>query len=325
MGHPTMNSSPFSFCTLVTLRSFAIFAAAAIGTLPASAFSWEEAIEKVEASSAAYFDYAVDHGSGYPGTASASVDFDRHQCAILGRMLGLESVVTDLEVLDYPTMDPTTDVQELLLFSVSLENWGLAARRALEMDEAGRKNAWNLDCVGHLGISANHYLDNSESQAQFKVEGSRLLVYGDIDVGFYERFINALDETSGVTEIAFGSGGGSVRDALLSGYEIRARALDTSTYGNCFSACPLVFMGGVDRNIWMGPHLLGFHQISRGGVAVQPDDEIYRLTAVYLDVMGVDPAMVIAWMLSASPTEMHKPRLDELCAPRVATWIQRTC
>lgn len=292
----------------------------------ATAIDWPSAIEKVQQASDDYFEYAREVGAaGGVGSMYVGYEFDRHQCAILGRMLGLEDVIIDLETMPYPPMDETSDPQDLLVFATSLENWVIAAEGALEMDEAQRLSVWNLDCVGHQGIATEHYLGNSNPNAQFKVENNTLYVYGDIDTGFFDRLKNALDGDAGITEVALGSGGGSVVDALLAGREIRARGLGTTIYGNCFSACPLVFMGGTKRNIWASVYRLGFHQMSRAGVPVPITDDAYGLAAQYLTVMGVDTDAVLAWMLGAPPSEMFEPPVEALCAANVATWIQRVC
>jgi hypothetical protein len=297
-----------------------------IAAMPSLAVDWETAIKKVEEASSEYFDYVRDKGgSTWVGTAYNGYEYDRHQCAIIGRMLGLQEVIVELETMPHPPMDGSVEDQDLLVFATSLDSWVLAARRAVDMDDAGRRNVWNLDCVGHLGISNQHYIGNANPEAQFKFEGTTLYVYGDIDTGFFDRFKVMLEEHSTTTEIALGSGGGSVVDALLAGYEIRSRGLSTTIFGRCYSACPLVFMGGTERRLWSSPNRLGFHQISRSGEPVPLDEEIYSLTAQYLQAMNVDAKAVITWMTSASPDEMYEPPMDDLCTPRVATWVQRVC
>ena len=293
---------------------------------PSLAVSWENAIKSVQQASSDYFEYVRDKGGDtWVGTAYNGFEYDRHQCAIIGRMLGLQDIIVKLETMPYPPMDGSVEDHDLLVFATSLDSWALAARRAIDMDDAGRRNVWNLDCVGHLGISTEYYLGNANPGAQFKFERTTLYVYGDIDAGFFDRFKLALAEHSSITEVALGSGGGSVVDALLAGYEIRNRGLETTIFGHCYSACPLVFMGGTERRLWASPDRLGFHMISRGGEAVPLDDEVYALTVRYLQAMNVDATTVITWMANASPAEMFEPPVEDLCAPRVATWVQRVC
>lgn len=289
--------------------------------------SWETAIQRVEESSKEYFDYAVDvGGTSWAGTAYNGYHFDRHLCAIVGRMLEQVEAIKEIENLDYPPMDATSDAHDLLVFSISLENWTIAARRAVDMNRDEKINVWNLDCVGEMGIPTNLFMESAQPNAAFDLNGKSLLVYGDIEAGFFDRLESQLDANPEIQEIALGSGGGSVRDALLSGYEIRRRGISTTIYGNCFSACPLVFMGGKSRVLWASPSRLGFHQIYTGeGNAVPVEDPIYQLTARYMVDMGVNPQVVIPWMLSARPHEMFEPEVSDLCAPGVATFVQRVC
>lgn len=313
------------------MKNILLVAAAALaffgtGSISAAAADWEMAIERVQKASEAYFEYAKEAGgTSWAGTMYNGHEFDRHQCAIVGRMLGLESAVVELETMPYPPMDETSDPHDLLVFSISLGNWVGAAKGALEMNESQRRSVWNLDCVGSLGISTAHYIENQEPDAQFKVADGTLYVYGDIEPGFFERFKAELDSDVPITQVALGSGGGSVGDALLSGAEIRSRGLDTTIYGNCYSACPLVFMGGQKRILWATPNRLGFHQVSRNGTAVPYDDDIYVGLAEYLHIMGIDAKTVITWMLSKPPEGMHEPLVAELCDVGVATWVQRIC
>ena len=288
---------------------------------------WESAIVRVEDSARKYSDHAFKIlGSRWVGPANNSIRFDTHRCAILGRMLEHSEAIQHIETFEYPPLDSSIDAFDLLVFSLTLKNWVAAARASLEMNPSERVNVWNLECVGKQGISANLSMESSQRNATFEIKGNTLVVYGDIEAGFFERLISQLDAAPTIEKISLGSGGGSVRDALLTGYEIRRRGLSTTLHGNCFSACPLVFMGGVKRILWASPHRLGFHQIyTREGIPLSADDLVYDLTAKYMVAMGVDPQVVIPWMLSARPSEMFEPDVRTLCSPGVSTFVQRIC
>ena len=309
------------YIIVLSLQLLCVTASVAQGT------SWETAIQRVEQSSKEYFDYAVDvGGTSWAGTAYNGYQFDRNLCAIDGRMLEQVEAIKEIENLDYPPMDATSDAHDLLVFSISLGNWTIAARRAVAMSSDERINVWNLDSVGEMGISANLLMESAQPNAAFDLNGQTLLVYGDIEAGFFDRLKIQLDANPEIQGIALGSGGGSVRDALLSGYEIRRRGLSTTIYGNCFSACPLIFMGGAERVLWASPNRLGFHQVYiSDGTAIPADDPIYDVIAKYLKEMSVDPFVVIGWMLSARPENMFEPSVSELCSPGVATFVQRAC
>ena len=296
-------------------------------TIMAQNVDWLDAIEKTERSAAEYSDFAFEElGSRWIGPANYSIKFGTHRCAILGRMLGQAEAIQHLENFDFPELNASSDAFEMLEFSLTLDNWVAAARSAMDMPSYERINVWNLECVGELGIPNDLFLASEQPNAEFKIDGAKLTVYGDINVGFFESLRDVLDLNPSVEQVSLGSGGGSVRDALLAGYEIRLRGLVTTLHGNCLSACPLVFMGGVERVLWASPHRLGFHQIYTGdGNALSENDPIYLLTTRYLADMGIRPDDVISWMLSARPSEMFEPALPDLCPPNVATFVQRIC
>ncbi len=292
----------------------------------ASATSWDEAIETVSKSAEEYHNYAVASGTSWAGTMYNGYKSVEHHCAILGRMLGHLEAIKHIEEFDYPPMDARSDPHDLLVFAISLTNWVGAAQWSKDASRSQRINYWNLNCVGKFGIVSNLFMKSDNSNAEFEVEGQQLHVYGDIDFGFADRFAAILKANPSVTEVTLGSSGGSIRDALIAGLMIRQRGLNTTIYGNCYSACPLVFMGGKSRVLWAAPFRLGFHQIrTRGGVPIPFNDQLYGLVSQYVVEMGGDPRNVLSWMFSASPSEMYEPKAQELCDALVATFVQRIC
>ncbi|MEP2767106.1 MAG: hypothetical protein ABJU46_17310 [Paracoccaceae bacterium] len=241
-------------------------------------------------------------------------------------MLGLKDEIREAETIESPSRASDADPFELMEHSMFLDSWVAAARRAVAMTESQKKSLWNLQCIGKHGIPRTAYIVELELKGDFSVLDNTLVVYGDIDSGFHDRFRAALDANPEVDVIALGSAGGSVADAMLSGIEIRKRGLSTTLHGPCFSACPLMFMGGDKRIIWMGqgPHL-GFHRVytSRGEVPL--NHNVYRQIAEYLTAMDVNPIPVLEWMARARASEIFEPRLEQFCEPRVATWVQRVC
>lgn len=287
---------------------------------------WSGAIEKVSKLSGQYFNYALEMGSGYPGSSMHGIGYPKNFCGIIGRMLGMHEHITVAEFLDHPPMLPSTDPQDLLLHSMVLDSWVAAARNALKMTESQRIQSWNLECIGEHGISKTAYIDGVTA-ADFVVDDGRIIAYGEIDAKFAASLVAILDANPLIDTIMLGSGGGNVANAIIAGREIRRRGISTALYGPCYSACPLVFAGGKDRHIWMreGP-ALGFHQVYTGDGMVEPfDSVVYAVIVSYLMDMGVDPGMVLTWMYAAPPAEMNKPDYDDLCRSRIATWIQHVC
>ena len=309
----------FTLCVVSVLAQF----------LPGKALAgrWEDAIETVTNSADEYHEYAVEvGGTGWAGTMYNGYKSVEHRCAIVGRMLGHIEAIKHIEEFEYPPMDARSDPQDLLVFAISLDNWAGGAKWAINATNDQRINFWNLDCVGRFEIASDLFMENDNPSAEFRVDGNRLDVYGDIEFGFADRFAAILDASPSVTVVTLGSGGGSVRDALIAGMLIRQRGLDTSLWGNCYSACPLVFMGGIGRLVWAAPYRLGFHQIYTGeGIPIAFDDPLYQLVYQYIREMGGNPEYVLPWMFMALPSDMHEPHPQELCDAFVATWVQRKC
>jgi hypothetical protein len=117
------------------------------------------------------------------------------------------------------------------------------------MSPRDRIELWNLDCVGQHEIGRRHAIASIAPKATFRRHADSIVVLGDIDAGFYERFRAILASSNGVTTISLGSGGGSVRDAIMTGLLIRKAGLRTTLFADCYSACPLIFLGGVNRTI----------------------------------------------------------------------------
>lgn len=311
------------------IRTVALATAVFLSAAPVSADEWTSAIASVKAEVQAYHDYLyATEGSISAGVMYAPYGFAEHRCVILGRMLGQPELIRNLETFEHPPRDETVDAYDLQLFAASLSHWIDAAEWAVDADASERINTWNLDCAGRYGIPLSAMMASERPEADFDYEADsqRLLVYGDIDVGFADRFQAALQSHPEAREVVLGSGGGSVRDALVAGTLIRQRGLDTSIFGNCYSACPLVFVGGVNRVLWANSARLGFHQVYVDqGEALPLEDPVYRMLYVYLGEMGADPEIVISWMWSAPPGDMFEPEPRDMCPSRIATFIQRIC
>lgn len=291
----------------------------------ASAVDWQKAIVTTERKAKSLERYAHSKGTEHAGTMYQNLYQRRHECAILGRMLGKEEAIQHLEKMN--TLDPRTnpDPHDALVMSISLYSWVGAAKSALKETHERRVYFWNLNCVGWDKIARSEWIGNRDASITFEKNGNKLLVRGPVEGNFFELLKKALNTTPGIKTVTLGSGGGNIMNAIRAGLLIRERGLETELYDNCFSACPLVFMGGTSRTLWASAERLGFHQVSIDGKAVPRDDYIYKLIAAYLDEMKVDSRFVMRAIMSADPGDMFVPEVDKLCAPRVATFIQRIC
>ncbi len=298
--------------------------------LALQAKTWTETVAEVENKAEQLWEKGRALGGPTAlGTLLNEHDIPKHKCAILGRLLGLQQHVNALEENPEPTLSSQPTEDELFLYMLhahSLNNWVLVARDILERSDTERRQAWNLDCVGQMNIPPSAALEVSERKAGFRISNNSLVVLGDIEAGFSKELEIWLDENPLLDTVVLGSGGGNVVEALQAGLLIRSRGLDTTLSSNCYSACPLVFLGGVNRVIWSPYPLLGFHQMSDGeGNAVKPSHELYAAIEKYSAIMGADPNFLLASMLRASPAEMFEPDMNQLCEAKFTTWIQRIC
>lgn len=299
---------------------------------PAVVAALRTEIAAAEQQAATLFDRAVAiDGIVSAGTAYNETHVPEHRCYVLGRLLGKAALVGHLRQRYDPESLPRDEnfTHELLVMSISLENFSHTATTLLKKTRAERVLVWNLDCAGKLGIPAA-FIDQAGTDTLFRVEGDgeMLKVLGDIEAGFADQIIAKVEANPSIKVVALGSGGGFVGEALRAGAYIRRKGLSTSLYANCYSACPLVFMAGTSREIWSPYPTLGFHQVYRaGGEPLPLDSPVYQDVAGYLTAMGVNPGYVLRAMWSAPPDGMADIHGADpaLCANRVATWVQRFC
>jgi len=271
-----------------------------------------------------YYDYAISMGTGSAGNTVGNGMIEPYRCANIARALGMTGSLGEGGAFQY--LQPSDDPYEFLQISAELDVWVATAEAVAEMSPDQRVAMWNLECVGSHGIPFEAYRTDESEGADLVVEDGVLNVLGGIDFGFYDRFATALDAHPEITIVSLGSGGGSVFDALQAGELIRERGLKTQLYGKCFSACPMVFAAGVERVIyWPSEAALGFHQIYTDDGPVPMTSEVYDAVRTYLEQMGVDADTFVGMMTRAGPENMYEPDVSDLCKPRIATWVQRTC
>jgi hypothetical protein len=260
------------------------------------------------------------------GTMFNDVDLPEHTCYSLGVLLGIEANVRHLRFDRSRRSARTPDeANELRVRAQSLDNFASAAKASLKESEGKRSIAWNLDCAEKYGFS--HRPNGDPTFYEVINDGRGIQILGSIEAGFTERLKATLARAPNAKFVALGSGGGSVAEAIASGRLIRSRGLATTIWNNCYSACPLVFLGGVDRHIHSPYPSLGFHQISTPTGALPKSSHVYARVAEYIREMGASDQFVITSMLRAAPAEMNMINGADvrLCRERVATWIQRAC
>lgn len=260
------------------------------------------------------------------GTMFNDVDLAEHTCYSLGMLLGLEGNVRRLRFDRSVRSAKTSDeAHDLRVRAQSLDNFASAANASLKESEAKRGIAWNLDCSGRFGIALQQ---SGESTFYEVTNGGRgIKILGAIEAGFTKRLSATLAQAPKAEFVALGSGGGSVAEAIASGRLIRSKGLTTTIWNNCYSACPLVFLGGVERHIHSPYPSLGFHQVSTSAGAIPTDSPVYARVAAYIREMDANDQFVLAAMLRATPAQMNMVNGADvqLCRSRVATWVQRAC
>jgi hypothetical protein len=124
---------------------------------------------------------------------------------------------------------------------------------------------------------------------------------GPIDPGATARVVNLVQNERISRAIVFlNSPGGSLVAAMQLGRVLRERAFDTrvgtrttdaarATAGTCYSACPFVLAGGVERSLEAGS-AIGLHR-AENRVPVSDEDDFQHVVATqvaeYLAAMGV--------------------------------------
>lgn len=261
----------------------------------------------------------------YLGYQCPDCDTGQMQCAIIGKILNFNSLVIHLEK---QPVNLAASLYELHDAATELGVWLYIARQHLDMSVSQQASIWNLECIGNYGIPLQVYDARGSDVVSMEVEGSYLWVYGDVVEGFYEQLVSTLNAHPEVQTVAVGSAGGSVRDAILSGLEIRSRGLTTQLTGACLSACPLVFMGGVERRVMRPFGDFGFHQIYDSSGAIPLNDDLYNLIRTYSYDMGINGDWLLALFYSAAPSSMNiqgstREQRNTLCANGLVTWFQR--
>src|SRR5690606_1248193 len=112
--------------------------------------SWDREIERVKALQEEMTRKADRLGADlYLGTMYNELDIPQHECSILGRRVGRAEVVAHLE----QTLPERCESGfEFRLAARSLWSWLHTVDRLLKTPHDRRVRAWNLDCVGSMGI-----------------------------------------------------------------------------------------------------------------------------------------------------------------------------
>ncbi|WP_143096251.1 hypothetical protein [Tranquillimonas alkanivorans] len=232
--------------------------------------------------------------------------------------MGFTEQIAHLE----PPQPPLDSEPQILANNyASLRNWTHAAEWFAGVSQHERAKRWNSECVGQRGIPTGLWVD-VPPEVFYRADGTYLWIYGDVVSGFSDRLRDALAKHPEVRTVGIGSGGGSVKEAIRAGLLVRQMGLSTQLSGECVSACPIFFLGGVRRSIMRPYPRLGFHQVSIDGVGVPLEHPVYGVVWDYVQLMGANPEAFLAAMQNWEPHEMGYLTPDQACLSGVVTWYQ---
>ena len=309
-------------------RFFLIFVCSIIFPALAQSASWDKTIVAVERKAETLKQTMSQRGftMGMLGATAGAYGHEENTCSIAGRLVGQTEAVLELEHYPEPPIKSQMSENEafdVLLYVRWLESWVGAAQHLTNLPLDDVRYIWNLDCVGQWGIPKEASVSIEQPDADFVQGGENMIVLGNVDDGFYEKFVAWLEAHPETKRVEVGSGGGHLSDAVKAGRIIRERGLQTVMNDrNCYSACVFLFMAGVEREIWAPFPMLGFHQAAIGTTALTRGHPVYDIVGDYVEEMGADREFVIDAMLQASPSEMNAPQPEMLCEHGVATWVQ---
>ena len=151
------------------------------------------------------------------------------------------------------------------------------------------------------------------TRLSFEIKGETLTLTGQIADGDAARLADYLKTNpQTLSHIRLNSPGGSVRDALIIGREIRENTYDTLMGATdiCLSACPYVLAAGTNRTIHedaqvgVHQHYFGTNSALPAFLAVEDIQRGQGEVMAYLDEMGVDP-LIMRHALMTPPDEIY--------------------
>ncbi|WP_298297142.1 hypothetical protein [uncultured Litoreibacter sp.] len=165
------------------------------------------------------------------------------------------------------------------------------------------------------------------SRISFEIKGETLTLTGQIAEGDADRFAEYLNANpQSITHIRLNSPGGSVRDALTIGRQLREKDYNTLLGAGdiCLSACPYILASGAERTIHddaqvgVHQHYFGTNSALPAFLAVEDIQRGQGEVMAYLDDMGVDP-LIMRHALVTPPDEIYVLLPEQLTDYNMAT------
>ncbi len=142
-------------------------------------------------------------------------------------------------------------------------------------------------------------------------EGRTLILDGALGMAAATRVKAALEQNAALRTVVVAGPGGRVGPAYQIARLIRARGLDTRVEHQCYSACTVVFLGGVRRSI--GPRgELGFHRLSFPGMDEGELADANRALRDFMAFAGQVSAPFIRKVMETPAESIWIPTPEEL-------------
>lgn len=142
-------------------------------------------------------------------------------------------------------------------------------------------------------------------------DGRTMVLDGTLGVIAATQVKSALDAFPTVRTIIVGGAGGRVGSAYQIAQLIRARKLDTRVERKCYSACTVMFLGGVQRSL--GPYgQLGFHRASFPGMDEAELAEANRQMRDFLTFWARISGPFVLRVMDTPAESIWLPTSDEL-------------
>lgn len=266
----------------------------------------------------------IDGGRG-AGQVFRHADKREHYCSILADLLQVPETVPEEYMLEDPGL-LSNEPYQLRLYAQSLQNYAELAFSLMPQGDFSLRYLWNLNCWSRFELS-RHFTDDRYQDYVVSTTPDRktLRIVGDIRSGLFGVIARRLTVHRSIQNVELGSFGGNVYEAIQIGELIRKKGLNTVLSNNCFSACTLIFLGGVERQIPAPYYSLGFHRVTSRGWPVPENDEVYEKIKSYAQRMMGDGDAIIRANLTGNGFDYFMYARAELCSLSIATRVDGLC
>lgn len=266
----------------------------------------------------------IDGGLG-AGQVFRHADKREHYCSILADLLQVPETVPEEYMLEDPGL-LSNEPYQLRLYAQSLQNYAELAVSLKRQSDFSLRYLWNLNCWSRFELR-KHFTDDRYQDYVVSTTPDRktLRIVGDIQSGLFGVVARRLVIHRSIQNVELGSFGGSVYEAIKIGELIRQKGLNTVLSNNCFSACTLIFLGGVERHIPAPYYSLGFHRVTSRGWPVPNNDEVYDRIRTYAELMVGNGDDIVEANLGGDGFDYFMFDRKSLCDKFIATSVESVC